>query len=336
MQLNRDAQPPRSHDAHVPKVTIGIPVYNGEAFIREALDSALSQSFPDFEILVSDNASTDGTEAICREYMHKDDRINYVRQSTNIGPADNFRYLIEHARGMYFKWLAHDDLMDASFLAMAVSYLDQHNDVVLCACDTAIVNGFTGQVVEIRHIDALRDTVKWELARQTLLSRSLQYPSSCLWAIYGVYKLDALKSVRSSMRRGLWGMSNSVEYPLLAQLALQGKIVALPYTGITNRFQETSTSRIEGKRFSNLQRFLNDLNQIPSVLKAVLCSKLRVKDKLHTLLNSVFVDVPRLTTSYTLASVAAITKTTINVVGGQGSARRVRYAVSKWLARSKA
>lgn len=94
----------------LPQVSIGMPVYNGEKFIREALDSLLAQTFTDFELIISDNASTDGTEAICREYAARDPRIRYVRQSENRGAIANFQFVLDEAVGEYFMWAAADDV----------------------------------------------------------------------------------------------------------------------------------------------------------------------------------------------------------------------------------
>ncbi|MBF0414790.1 MAG: glycosyltransferase family 2 protein [Magnetococcales bacterium] len=102
---------------HVPQVSIGMPVYNGELFIREALDSLLSQTFTDFELIISDNASTDGTEAICREYAAKDERIRYVRQEKNKGVVANFKIVLDEAVGEYFMWTAADDRLSHNWIA---------------------------------------------------------------------------------------------------------------------------------------------------------------------------------------------------------------------------
>lgn len=90
-------------------VSIGMPVFNGAKYIREALDSLLAQTFTDFELIISDNASTDGTEAICREHAEKDPRIRYVRQGENRGAEANFQFVLNEAKGQYFMWAAHDD-----------------------------------------------------------------------------------------------------------------------------------------------------------------------------------------------------------------------------------
>lgn len=111
-------------------VSIGMPVYNGEEFIREALDSLLSQTYPNFELIISDNASADGTEEICLEYAEKDSRIRYVRQLENRGPAANFQFVLNEAKGEYFMWAAHDDLWGTDFLSAGVQALAFDQDAV--------------------------------------------------------------------------------------------------------------------------------------------------------------------------------------------------------------
>lgn len=92
-----------------PEITIGMPVYNGEKYIREALDSLLGQTFRNFELIISDNASTDGTQAICQSYLNRDSRIRYVRQSENLGALNNFCFVLKEAQAQYFMWAACDD-----------------------------------------------------------------------------------------------------------------------------------------------------------------------------------------------------------------------------------
>jgi glycosyltransferase involved in cell wall biosynthesis len=94
-----------------PKITIGLPVYNGEKFIKTCIESILNQTFLDFELLISDNASTDSTSEICNEYASKDKRIRYSCNLKNIGGIENFKYLLDIAKGKYFMWIAADDLL---------------------------------------------------------------------------------------------------------------------------------------------------------------------------------------------------------------------------------
>jgi len=116
-----------------PRVSIGLPVYNGEPFLAAALDSLLAQEFTDFEVIVCDNASTDRTPEICRAYAERDPRIHYHRNPENIGAAGNYNKVFGLARGAYFKWMAHDDLLEPEYLRRCVEVLDAAPpSVVLC------------------------------------------------------------------------------------------------------------------------------------------------------------------------------------------------------------
>lgn len=100
-----------------PAVSIGMPVYNGEKYLREALDTLLSQSYKDFELIISDNASTDATAIICKEYADKDPRIRYVKQTVNLGALANFTFVRDVARGEFFMWAAGDDKWDSNWIS---------------------------------------------------------------------------------------------------------------------------------------------------------------------------------------------------------------------------
>ncbi|HET9013123.1 MAG TPA: glycosyltransferase family 2 protein [Gemmatimonadaceae bacterium] len=111
--------------ATVPVVSIGLPVYNGEATVAAAIESLLAQSFGDFELIISDNASTDATEAICRRLAAGDPRVRYVRQPGNRGPIANFEYVLAEARAALFMWAASDDRWEPEFLADNVRLLER-------------------------------------------------------------------------------------------------------------------------------------------------------------------------------------------------------------------
>lgn len=123
-----------------PRLTIGLPVHNGENYLAEALDNLLGQTFTDFELIVSDNASTDGTREICEKYAANDNRIRYLRQPRNIGAAPNHNAVVQAARGELFKWAAHDDLFAPELVAKCVRALDEHPEAVLAHSFTAIVD----------------------------------------------------------------------------------------------------------------------------------------------------------------------------------------------------
>jgi glycosyltransferase involved in cell wall biosynthesis len=101
-----------------------MPVFNGEIFIRESIDSLLAQSFIDFELIISDDASTDDTGKICREYALKDKRIQYIRQANNIGYQANFPFVVSKANGIYFMWASQDDIWSSNWIEMMVQNAD--------------------------------------------------------------------------------------------------------------------------------------------------------------------------------------------------------------------
>lgn len=113
-----------------PEVSIGLPVYNGDKFIRRALDSLLSQTFKNFELIISDNASTDSTQHICEEYAEKDERIRYIRQTKNMGGFWNYRFVLNEAKCNYFHWAAADDLWHPDFLKKNMQILQSEENTV--------------------------------------------------------------------------------------------------------------------------------------------------------------------------------------------------------------
>src|SRR4030081_3070087 len=122
------------------KIAIGLPVYNGSTYLAAAIDSILAQSYGDFDLLISDNASTDGTEEICRNYAQRDPGIRYTRQSQNVGAAANHNLLVPMTDSPYFKWAAHDDLLAPGFLAACGDVLDKHPNVVLVSPASMLID----------------------------------------------------------------------------------------------------------------------------------------------------------------------------------------------------
>ena len=125
-----------------PRLSIGVPVYNGERFLPQALECLLAQTFGDFEIVLGDNASTDRTQEICHDYVRLDPRIRYVRHEHNLGAVANFNrvFQLSAATAPLFKWAAHDDLHRETYLDSCIRLLDDHPDVVLAHSGTAIID----------------------------------------------------------------------------------------------------------------------------------------------------------------------------------------------------
>lgn len=199
-----------------PRLSIGLPVYNGDAFVAGAIDSLLAQTFTDFELIISDNASTDGTEAICRDRAARDARIRYHRHAVNRGAMHNFNHVVELARGEYFKWAAHDDLHEPAFLERCVEALDRHPDSVLA---------FT-QLVDIDDNGARKSVdlpvLKWDSPHPNVRFRALANPHHRCESVFGVIRINALR--RTSLISDYAGCDRV----LLAELALQGKFHEVP------------------------------------------------------------------------------------------------------------
>lgn len=123
-----------------PLISIGLPIYQSEQTIRTALDSILSQTFTDFELLISDNASTDGTALICQAYAARDSRIRYIRQPQNLGAAENFKFVFAESRGVYFVWMADDDIRSPNFLEVNAKFLSENSEFVACTSPNGFEN----------------------------------------------------------------------------------------------------------------------------------------------------------------------------------------------------
>lgn len=123
-----------------PRLSVGLPVYNGENYLAESIDALLGQSYEDFELVISDNASTDGTAGICQRYARQDSRVRYIRQPSNIGCAPNHNFLVNQARGELFKMASHDDLYARDLLQRCIDALDEYPQVVLAHSWSAVID----------------------------------------------------------------------------------------------------------------------------------------------------------------------------------------------------
>jgi glycosyltransferase involved in cell wall biosynthesis len=199
-----------------PRVSIGLPVFNGEDYLAEALDSILAQTYTDFELIISDNASTDRTREICHSYAAQDKRIRYFRSEANLGAARNYNRVFELSSGEYFKWAAHDDVCAPEFLERCVKVLDREPDVVLCYPKTNIIDEH-GELVE-HYVDDfdLRAPKSHERFRHILRTGQWLNP------VCGVIRADVL---RGTQLIGKYAVSDRV---LLAELALVGRFYEVP------------------------------------------------------------------------------------------------------------
>ena len=189
-------------------VSIGMPVYNGEIFLKKALDSIINQSYSNFELIISDNASNDSTQKICQEYS-KDPRIHYIKQEQNIGAFRNFEFVLNKASGSYFFWAAVDDYWDSNFIEKNLDVL-QHNANVVCSISKIDTYGFSDEEISkygistVNYPKFLKNFVKTR--RKKLICASFPISGSYSQKIrlflknpgassrfYGLYRTDQIK-----------------------------------------------------------------------------------------------------------------------------------------------
>lgn len=239
----------------LPLVSIGIPVRNGEQHLAEALDSALSQDYPRLEVLVSDNASTDATPDIARQYARADSRVRYWRNPADLGAVGNFGKTQAEARGRYFSWLACDDVLASpSYVSRTTAFLESNPDVAVCGTD-----------IHIRDL----------LGPGTLVPRRFPeiYPGSCprearkhffawpqrlvCFSVYGMFRREALASVSFAGRtyRGQPVVTH-MEYPILVSVLRHGRIVSLSEILRVYRWSPSSSWHREFDRLSGLDALL--------------------------------------------------------------------------------
>jgi len=213
-----------------PTVSIAIPAYNCERYIAQSIESLLKQSYGDFELVISDNASTDGTEAVCRQYAAADPRVRYVRRSDNIGGPGNFRYVFSLCSGRYHKWSTADDHWHPEFLREAVAVLDARPDVVLCYPKTQLIDA------DGHKIEDYEDNL--ELVDESPSRRVLEmYRRIGLCnAHLGLLRRDAMLKTRLIAGH----LASDIDF--LAEMAMIGKFHVLPDVRFYRRFHQASSS----------------------------------------------------------------------------------------------
>ncbi len=198
-----------------PQLTIGLPVYNGQNYVRQAIGSILAQTYQDFELIISDNASTDRTEEICREYL-KDPRVHYHRSKKNNGGAWNWNRVFKLSTGVYFKWAAHDDLMAPEFVERCIRELEKDPGIILCHSKDAIIDEKSKVVGAYKLGDIIDSEKPHERFREMLNKKGLP------WLVFGVFRKDLLS------KTPIFGNYIGSDWNLLAEVSLNGRIIEIP------------------------------------------------------------------------------------------------------------
>jgi glycosyltransferase involved in cell wall biosynthesis len=258
-----------------------MPVYNGENFLEQALESILSQTYTNFELIISDNASEDRTEEICRRYVEKDIRISYHRSDRNRGSAWNYNRVFQLSSGEYFKWWAHDDLCEPTYLERCMEVFNsEDSSVVLCYPKTILIDG-KGKIM-----DEYED--KLDLSELRAAKRLTHFISNVRLcnAVFGLIKRDALAKTR------LIDSFISSDEVLLAELALLGRFFEIPERLFFRRYHEYNSW--QGNKdlvdkaawYSNKNRkkkfFLRRNRLFFEILRSIFLSELNFGEKIYT------------------------------------------------------
>jgi glycosyltransferase involved in cell wall biosynthesis len=214
----------------MPRVSIGMPAYNCERYISQSLESLLAQTFSDFELVISDNASTDGTEEVCRRYAALDKRIRYVRRTDNVGGPGNFRYVFSLCKGEYHKWSTADDYWDPTFIAKGVAVLDADPGVVLAYSKTRLIDADGKPISDYEDNLDLHDA-----SPKARFFGVLDRIGLCN-AHLGVIRRSAMQRTR------LIGTERGSDVHFLAELALYGKFHLMPQFLFFRRYHQQSSS----------------------------------------------------------------------------------------------
>lgn len=207
---------PSHFDNSLPKVTIGLPVYNGQNFIEEAIESILAQTFEDYELIISDNASTDKTAEICQRYAAQDSRIHYYRSAINRGPAWNYNRVFELAQGEYFKWAAHDDVLAPRFIEKALARLERNPAAVLSFSQVELIDEISERI-EFYDVQLATDSDSPVCRFREMMSLKHR-----CYDIFGLIRTAVLAQTP------LIGAYAGSDRALLSRLSLQGSFEIIP------------------------------------------------------------------------------------------------------------
>lgn len=201
-------------------VSVGIPVRDGEAYLEQALDSILAQTYEHLEVVIGDNASTDGTESICRRYAAQDPRVTYIRHPGNVGAGPNHNIVFERSSGEYFRWATHDDVLAPELIERCVEVLDARPDVALAYPRTRLIDE-AGQWLGDYPADC-----PWQGSTPSQrLDDLLNAERTLLHKCYPIYGLMRSPMLRQTPVIAPYNSSDAV---LLVELALRGRYHEIP------------------------------------------------------------------------------------------------------------
>src|SRR5215831_6268459 len=194
-----------------PRVSVGMPIYNREKYVAASIEAHLDKTYTDFELIVTDNASTDRSGEICRAYAAKDPRVKYFLNDRNLGASANYSRAFELSTGEFFRWSPSDDLVSLNLLECAVSVLDGDASVFVAYPRTRLIDTdgkITGDFDEHLHTMDERPSKRWRHTAEHLRLGNLHY---------GLSRASTLR------KTGLLRNYSGGDFPLILEMSLYGK-----------------------------------------------------------------------------------------------------------------
>jgi glycosyltransferase involved in cell wall biosynthesis len=221
-----------------PLISIGMPVFNGERYISQALDALLLQDYQNFELIISDNASEDATQQICMEYAARDSRIRYYRNDENMGAVWNFNRVFELATGEYFMWACHDDYWEPQYISCCIEAFDKSPDVVLVG---SAGKGIDPETKEVVYSGEIFSTINLSPTRRLKQYISLLNRAGQLGLLFlGIHKTSVLREVMPLDK------ILACDLLILQKLCLYGSFVTIPDSLIVKGWRGGSLSGYKG------------------------------------------------------------------------------------------
>lgn len=222
------------NDASFPLVSVGLPTFNRASSLTKALESVLQQTYPNIQLIISDNASTDETQSICEKFCEDEQRITYIRQNSNVGAANNFAEVLRWSTGEYFMWLGDDDWIDHSYISECVKELIEHSDYSLVAGKAQyFVNGnfkYQGNAINLEQEDG----------GARLLSYYSQVSDNGIF--YGVMRREHISKI--PMKNIMGG-----DWLMIAAITFLGKVKIVHNTSINREVRENDSYEKLAARF---------------------------------------------------------------------------------------
>lgn len=232
----------------IPPVSIGLAVYDGEIYLEEAIDSILSQTFRDFELVICDNHSSDRTEAICRRYAAQDSRVRYYRNPSNIGGVNNENKTFKLSRGKYYRLMAHDDRLAPELIAKSVAVLEKNPEVVLCYSDIVIIddNG--------KEINKIETSIGQASEAHQRFCQLVSREHRCE-ATYSLMRSRVLKEIDLQLN-----YSDS-DRAFLAELSLYGKFYKIDEPLFYKRYHQQRSIEVYRDRYKRMAWFHPEIDE---------------------------------------------------------------------------